>query len=403
MNTVLLAIGLMSGTSMDGIDAVLLRTDGEGIVEEIASISLDYDDATKKRLKSAEKKIRETYSHSGTHPESYEIPGQARDDEGAWDDDGARDDVTRLSTDLHIQAVEKLLTKSGYKAEDIDVIGYHGQTMYHNPEAKISIILGDGALMAKTLGITVVNDFRRNDIDHGGKGAPFAPIYHMALAKRDHKIPLAIVNCGGIANITLISSDNPDDIIAFDTGPGNGLIDKLVRERTDGKEHMDANGKYGSKGGVHEDVLKILYEKSIIKDNKNFFTTLPPKSLDIGDMILPSAINDLSMEDACRTLEAFTADSIIKSLELTSTKTPKNWILAGGGWYNPVILSELKTRLKAKNMVAETADEGGWNSKALEAQIFAYLAVRSLRGLPLSFPGTTGVPKPMTGGVMWEK
>lgn len=381
-----LAIGLMSGTSMDGIDAALIRTDGEAVIEEIESISMDYDDATKKALKKTEGKIRDQTKKLGPdfrHDDIYES-------------------ATLLSTSLHIQAVEKLLAKSGHKTKDIDVIGYHGQTMYHNPEAKISIILGDGALMAKTLGITTVNDFRSNDIAHGGKGAPFAPIYHLALAKRDHKIPVAVINCGGIANITLISSDDPEEMVAFDIGPGNGLIDKLVRERTNGIEYMDADGKYGAKGKVHFDVLEILYDEAIIKNGSNFFSQLPPKSLDIGDMILPKAIEALSIEDACRTLEAFTADSIVKSLDLISASTPKNWILAGGGWSNPVILHELQTRLSHKGITAITADEASWNSKALEAQIFAYLAVRTLHELPLSFPGTTGAPKSLTGGVVYS-
>ena len=363
----------MSGTSMDGIDAALIRTDGSDIIEEISSIAIPYTSDTKHRLKDAEAKIRANPAIN-------------------------TEEITALSTSLHIEAVRALLEKSGYSAQDIDVIGYHGQTMYHNPEEKISIILGDGAQMSKALGITVVNDFRRNDIDLGGRGAPFAPLYHLALAKRDNKIPIAIVNCGGIANITIIPDEHPEHMIAYDTGPGNGLVDRLVRARTGGKEHMDADGKYGSKGKAHEDVLKALYAKSTFKNDKNFFHQIGPKALDINDMQLIPELDALSIEDACRTLEAFTADSIVRSLQSTILS---HWILAGGGWNNPVILSELNARLKNSSVI--TANEAGWNNAALEAQIFAYFAVRSLKKLPLSLPNTTGVSKPVSGGTIYYK
>ena len=367
-----LAIGLMSGTSMDGIDAALIKTDGENVIEEISSISMPYTLETRNILKNNEAMIR--LSHCA--------------DEG----------TISLSTALHIQAVRLLLHKTKYKSNNIDVIGYHGQTMYHNPEEKISIILGDGKLMSKALGITVVNDFRARDISLGGRGAPFAPLYHLALAKRDNKIPVAIVNCGGIANITIINDKYPENMIAYDTGPGNGLIDRLVRLRTNGKEHMDANGQYGIKGKVHPDILEILYAKSTFKNGQNFFDQRGPQALDINDMQLIPELDNLSLEDACRTLEAFTADSIVRSIK---NSEPTHWILAGGGWNNPVILSELKARLGTSNVM--TATEAGWNNAALEAQIFAYLAVRSLKGLPLSFPNTTGVSEPTSGGVIHEK
>ena len=367
-----LAIGLMSGTSMDGIDAALIKTDGENVIEEISSISMPYTLETRNILKNNEAMIR--LSHCA--------------DEG----------TISLSTALHIQAVRLLLHKTKYKSNNIDVIGYHGQTMYHNPEEKISIILGDGKLMSKALGITVVNDFRARDISLGGRGAPFAPLYHLALAKRDNKIPVAIVNCGGIANITIINDKYPENMIAYDTGPGNGLIDRLVWLRTNGKEHMDANGQYGINGKVHRDILEILYTKSTFKNDQNFFDQRGPKALDINDMQLIPELDNLSLEDACRTLEAFTADSIVRSVK---NSEPTHWILAGGGWNNPVILSELKARLGTSNVM--TATEAGWNNAALEAQIFAYLAVRSLKGLPLSFPNTTGVSEPTSGGVIHEK
>lgn len=375
---ILTSIGLMSGTSMDGIDAALLRTDGKDVIEEICSISLSYTNKERSLLKEAESSIRAGITSGRVSEEIIR-------------------EIEAFSTMLHIEAVNQLLTKANYTNKDVDIIGYHGQTMYHKPKDKISIILGDGKLMAKSCNIPVINDFRRNDINHGGRGAPFAPIYHLALSKRDKKIPSVIVNCGGIANITIITDDDPLNIKACDTGPGNGLIDRLVYMRTGGMEFMDENGKYGSKGSVNKDVLDMLYANSIMQDGVNFFDLYGPKALDINDMNLIPEIEALSIEDACRTLEAFTADSIVRG---AGDNFPKKWILAGGGWNNPVILNELKVRLNDSEIV--TADEIGWNSKALEAQIFAYLAVRSKKWLNLSFPNTTGVSTALSGGVFNE-
>ena len=255
--------------------------------------------------------------------------------------------------------------------------------------------------MANSLNIPVVYQFRANDIAAGGQGAPFAPIYHWALAKRDGLIPCVVLNCGGIANATLISNDDATQLIALDTGPGNGLIDALVRQKTHGKENRDQDGHYGLAGTVNDTVLQQLYTHSMQGDKADFFTQAGPKSLDIGDFKWPAALENLSLEDACRTLEAFTAGSIIKSLMHTNTLLPERWIVAGGGWHNPVILQEFKTRLAQyfPQAVVKTADDIGWNADALEAQIFAYLAVRHLQQLPFSFPGTTGVTKPLSGGV----
>jgi anhydro-N-acetylmuramic acid kinase len=234
----------------------------------------------------------------------------------------------------------------------------------------------------------------------GGQGAPFAPLYHQALAVRDHKLPVAVVNCGGIANITIIQDADESGLLAFDTGPGNGLIDRLIRQRTQGREGMDRDGHYGLQGKVCEKTLAALFAKSLMQEGKNYFELSPPKALDIGDMVLIPELETLSLEDACATLEVFTAESIVRSLKLVNIPIPQHWILAGGGWHNPVILRELKSRLGSGIQVM-TADEAGWNSQAMEAQIFAYLAVRSLEKKPLSLPGTTRVPAPMTGGELY--
>ena len=422
----MLSVGLMSGTSMDGIDAALLSTDGSpDVLVDLGDVSLPYQPPFKILLKAAAWSVRKhlgDLSAAATHYwqdlhdylstelqiADKDIPQKTRElsvylhGPTSQPQPVTLREVIRHSTHLHGLCVKNLLAKTGYQAQQISVVGYHGQALFHRPTHKISIIVGEGQYLADFLGITVVNDFRSRDIEAGGQGAPFAPLYHQALAVRDKKIPVAVVNCGGIANLTLVNSADELELVAFDTGPGNGLIDRLVSQRTHGQEHMDADGKYGRQGQVHADVLAALYEKCLIKDNQNYFFTKPPKSLDINDMTLIPELDSLSLQDACATLEALTADAIVKSLDLVTTDLPNHWILAGGGWNNPVITSELshrlQRRLNAKPLI-QTAGEAGWNnSQALEAQIFAYLAVRSLQGRFLSVPGTTGTPSPISGG-----
>jgi len=253
--------------------------------------------------------------------------------------------------------------------------------------------------LSNGLGISVVCDFRSNDVKHGGQGAPFAPLYHKALAAQAGLAPMVIANCGGISNITIIGAADKD-LYAYDCGPGNTLIDRFVQQKI-GKA-MDQDGIYGSRGKVNDRVLKALREKAVkLKDDSNYLDLQPPKSLDVNDLKLIPELNALNLQDGCATLEAFTAACIVKSLDSLKFPIPKLWVLAGGGWQNPVITNELEQRLKHKlgsDVRLQHAVEVGWNGKAMEAQIFAYLAVRSIRKLPLSLPGTTGVRKPLTGG-----
>ncbi len=412
-----LSLGLMSGTSMDGIDAALLETDGTAQnLKMLESIFLPYNSTFKILLKAAEYSVRKysgNLKFAAAHFEQ-DVPIFLQQEFSLSADEIPEqllqlrnlnlDDVIQHSTYLHGLAANQLLVKAGRQASDIHVVGYHGQTLYHQPRQKISVIVGNGQQLADNLKIKVVNDFRSRDISHGGEGAPFAPLYHFALAKRDNKIPSAIVNCGGIANITLISSENEQSLVAYDTGPGNGLIDRLVKQRTKGQQSMDKDGQYGAKGKISEQLIADLYASAIIKNNQNYFLLPPPKSLDIGDLQLIPQLADLSLEDACATLEAFTADAIVSSLDLLDVNPPKRWILAGGGWYNPIILRELRTRLQKRlktDPEIHTAEYCGWSSQAMEAQIFAYLAIRSLQNQPLSLPGTTGISEPLSGGTLY--
>lgn len=422
----MISIGLMSGTSMDGIDAALLETDGSAhLLKEREHTFLAYSPAFKILLKAAEYAVRKEKGDKEKANASYlqsikeylnidlclskkEIDIKIKELASYLFGYGKREslltleDVIKHSTYLHKKIVHQLLKETGIEAKDIDVIGYHGQALFHQPSEGISIVVGNGQDLADQTGITVINDFRSRDVMAGGQGAPFAPIYHHALAIRDNKVPIAVINCGGVANITFIPSIYESDLVGFDTGPGNALVDRLVKQRTCGRENMDMNGQYGKKGTIQEDILRALYEKSVIKNGKNYFQQKIPKSLDSGDMRLISELEELSLEDACATLEAFTADTIVYALELLKVPVmPKIWVLSGGGWKNSMIRKTFEQKLVQKfglTLEVVLADEIGWNSQALEAQIFAYLAVRSLQNKPLSLPNTTQVPKPLSGG-----
>ena len=387
-NTFLVA-GLMSGTSMDGIDGALILTDGEQFIKEIGNYSLDYDPKFRALMKSCETAVKRNEGDLSKARLDFEKEHKST----------TFDSIINKSTDLHAQVIRELLKKTNYSAKNLDLIGYHGQTLFHRPACGITIQVGNGQKLANETGITVAYDFRSNDVKNGGQGAPFAPLYHKALAMQAGLAPMVVANCGGISNITIIG-DEDKDIYAYDCGPGNTLIDRFVQQRTG--EAMDKDGKYGSSGDVNDKILKTLKEKSLIlKDGSNYLDQAPPKSLDVNDQKLIAELNTLNLTDGCATLEAFTADCIVESLDHLKFAIPKFWVLAGGGWNNKVITRELEKRLKYKlgsAVCVQKASELGWNGKALEAQTFAYLAVRVLRKLPLSLPGTTGVPKPLSGG-----
>jgi anhydro-N-acetylmuramic acid kinase len=357
---------------MDGVDAALLKTDGQTVLERLGHHFIPYPPEFTLELKAAEKAVRENQG---------DITGLEM--------------LIQKSTHYHQQAVEALLAKT--QIQKIDVIGYPGQTLFHAPHLKKSVTIGNAGQLSRHFQCAVVADFRRQDIEAGGQGAPFAPLYHQALALNTHQpLPLAVVNCGGIANITFITGPTLDDVSGFDTGPGNTLIDALVRERTQGLETCDFNGHYGQQGQVWEALFDTFYEHL-------FFKKSPPKSLDVGDFDFIDALKKLSLKDATATLEAFTADSIVKSLDWIPPPYPYTWILAGGGWKNPMILTQFQQRLQARlgAVCIKTADAAGWNSDCLEAELFAFLAVRSWRGLPLSVPKTTGVNRAVIGGTLF--
>ena len=351
-------IGLMSGTSLDGIDAALIRTDGHDLVEPVAFLTVPYDPAVREALRGC--------------------LGLSRDPDGRV----GRAEI--LMTDAHTEIVKNLMALSHIASDQIDLIGFHGQTIFHDPAHGFTWQIGDGAKLARDTGIAVVNDFRTADVKAGGQGAPLIPVYHAALA---HKLerPVAILNIGGVSNVTFIAEDN--SIMAFDVGPGNALINDWVRQHT-GAEY-DADGALALKGRADTAALSRLLQNP-------FFEQRPPKSLD-RDAWNFEFLKGLSLEDGAATLTDFTVQSILLSLEHMKKK-PKAWYVTGGGRLNPAIMNGLRAALRVP---VASVDDLGWDGDALEAQGFAYLAVRSKLGLPLSFPATTGVTAPLTGGRYW--
>lgn len=352
------AIGLMSGTSGDGIDAALIRADAEHIEAFGPAVSEPYDADFRTRLKAL---------YGGKRP-ADEIAA-----------------VERALTERHAAAVHHLLDKAGMKPTEIEIVGFHGQTILHAPHERRTWQIGDGALLAKLTGIPVVNDFRTNDVAAGGQGAPLVPIFHQALAAALPATlgrPLAVLNIGGVANVTWIGAD--ESLLAFDTGPGNALIDDWALRHKG--EPVDLGGALAKKGRIDDDVLAELLSHP-------FFDLPAPKSLD-RNAFHSTVVDHLNAADGAATLTAFTAASISRATYHFPAQT-HNWLICGGGRHNPVLMAALEERLDAP---VQSVDALGWDGDALEAQAFAYLALRSLAGLPLSYPTTTAVPTPMTGG-----
>lgn len=354
---------MMSGTSLDGVDAALVCSDGEGHVECGPALTLEYERGLRDRLRA--------------------LLGTRRED---WSDAVA--EAARDCTLVHVWAVAALLLKARMKAERIDIIGFHGQTINHCPEQGWSWQIGDGALLATQTGIDVIADFRSSDLAAGGQGAPLAPLYHGALAAKMEK-PLAVLNLGGVANVTWIGSGE-NEILAFDTGPGNALMDDWA-VRAMGRPY-DTNGALAAKGKVDEAALAQLLDHP-------FFDQKPPKSLDRNAFSL-APVEGLSAADGAATLTAFTARSIAQAREFFPAP-PLQWLVAGGGRHNPVLMKALDQALEDDAKVA-AVESAGWDGDALEAQAFAYLAVRSLKDMPLSLPATTGVSKPVSGGTLYR-
>jgi len=349
-----LALGLMSGTSRDGIDAALIHTDGRAIRACGAALTRPFAPAFRERLLSV-------------------IGGS-----------GPVAEVERELTELHAEAVRELLAAGEVTPADVAVVGFHGQTILHAPQRGVTWQIGDGALLAALTGIDVVNDFRSRDVAAGGQGAPLVPLYHAAMTGGLTR-PLAVLNIGGVANVTWIGAGaDGDRLLAFDTGPGNALLDDWAWRHTG--RPLDLDGALARAGRADGGVLAALLADG-------YFGRPAPKSLD-RDHFDPGPVAGLAAADGAATLVAFTAAAVARAVELFPA-APERWLVAGGGRRNPALMAALAERLAAPVAAVEAV---GWDGDALEAQAFAYLAVRSLAGLPITLPETTGVARPMTGG-----
>jgi len=355
------AIGLMSGTSADGIDAALITTDGEKRVETGPWKTTPYQPGLRDMLRALD-------------PDDATSVGMAE----------------AAMTQAHVTAVKELCDLADITTTAVDVIGFHGHTVRHDPEQHSTQQIGDGARLAHETGIDVVCDFRSADMAAGGQGAPLAPYYHFALATELHG-PLAILNIGGVANVTWLDRDNHAAMLAFDTGPGNALLDDWTAQHT--QDNFDRDGQLAATGTADPTAVA-----SMMRDR--YFAAPPPKSLDRDhfSVAADSALRGMSPADGAATLVEFTATSAALA-ERYFPEPVRAWLVCGGGRHNPVLMAALEAHVDVPVAPVEAVH---WQGDALEAQAFGYLAVRSLRGLPLTLPRTTGVPKATTGGVLFH-
>lgn len=360
----MLVLGFMSGTSLDGVDAAMVETDGDRIHAFGPAHLAPFTDAERATIERGTADAL-AWNGFGAAPPSFES-------------------VATVVLDAHLRAADRVLAAAAGRRPDL--IGFHGQTVLHRPERRLSVQLGDVQALADALQTPVVGQMRQDDLAAGGQGAPLVPAYHEALAQRLGLTgPVAFLNLGGVANLTFIGSDGA--LIAFDTGPANGLIDQVVQAHGAGR--YDDGGRFAAAGRVDASVLAELI-------SHDYFRAQGAKSLDRYDFPLDWTMT-CSLEDAAATLTAFTADSVALAAG-SLPAVPKLWVVCGGGCHNPVLLQALRDRLG----VCKTADALGLRSDFIEAEAMAFLAVRSQRGLPLTYPGTTGVAAPLSGGTLWR-
>jgi anhydro-N-acetylmuramic acid kinase len=365
-------LGFMSGTSLDAVDMAVIETDGEAVTAYGPAGERKLSEATR-ALALAATKAGFTWARGTPEPTVFA-------------------EAARAIAHEHLIAAQAFMASNSIATSSLDLAGFHGQTVLHErPKPGVvgrTVQLGDARLLAEGLGIPVAYDFRTADVAAGGQGAPLAPIYHAALVRRSNlTLPVAVLNLGGVANITLIPHDTAD-LQAFDTGPANGMIDLLVQERTGAR--YDQDGALAAAGKVDDEALAALLAHP-------YFSETGPKSLDRYDFSL-DPVRPLSLEDACATLTAFTAAAIGLAV-VACRETPTALVACGGGRHNPTLMRMIADHAGVPVM---TAEDAGWRGDAIEAEAFAYLAARTKRGLPISFPGTTGVVEPMTGGRIVE-
>ena len=368
------SIGLMSGTSMDGVDLSVIKSDGNDQFSSIYDTYKEFDDGLYKQLISLRDKIS-NFKDLKTH--SIEI-----------------NDVEKKFTLFNSHLINEVI---GDISEDIDLIGFHGQTVFHDPKIQISKQLGDGRLLSSLFKKIVINNFRQNDLNHGGQGAPLTPIFHSLISKIIQKnfklkLPINIINIGGITNITQIKEDlnNSINFFAYDVGPGNCLIDDWVRNNKDLK--FDKDGNYANIGKVDDLILNQAIDNF---EFKSYETSLDVKDFDT------SFVKGLSFEDGCATLTKFTAYLIadgLRKINKQNNINPHHYIICGGGRKNKSLMQSIENYLVNKNIIIKDIDDYNFDGNFIESQAFAYLAIRSYLKLPISFPSTTRSKKAISGG-----
>ena len=368
------SIGLMSGTSMDGVDLSVIKSDGNDQFSSIYDTYKEFDDGLYKQLISLRDKIS-NFKDLKTH--SIEI-----------------NDVEKKFTLFNSHLINEVI---GDINEDIDLIGFHGQTVFHDPKIQISKQLGDGRFLSSLFKKIVINNFRQNDLNHGGQGAPLTPIFHSLISKIIQKnfklkLPINIINIGGITNITQIKEDlnNSINFFAYDVGPGNCLIDDWVRNNKDLK--FDKDGKYANIGKVDDLILNQAIDNF---EFKSYETSLDVKDFDT------SFVKGLSFEDGCATLTKFTAYLIadgLRKINKQNNINPHHYIICGGGRKNKSLMQSIENYLVNKNIIIKDIDDYNFDGNFIESQAFAYLAIRSYLKLPISFPSTTRCEKAISGG-----
>ena len=362
MGKIYTALGLMSGTSMDGVDASIISSDGNRQYSIKMDKYFEYSDELRQKLINIRNKV------------------MLIDDLKTYSDEIKS--LEREITLFHVEIVNKIIESSKI---EVDLLGFHGQTIFHDPKIKITKQLGDGNMLSQLTKKLVVYDFRQNDLKNDGQGAPLVPIYHNLLVKTFKekeiiKLPIIILNIGGIANITSINETYK--MTSMDIGPGNCLIDKWIMSNS--KKNFDNNGDIARSGKID----KFILEQTI----DNFYYNIGGKkrSLDINDFDISFA-RGLSLEDGAATITELTADIISKKL------SDKDIYVCGGGRKNKYLIDLIQSKIKNKIL---KIDNLGIDGNYIESQAFAYLAIRSFLKLPISFPETTGCNKPCTGGIM---
>lgn len=358
-NKIKIAIGLMSGTSADGVDASIISTNGRKIFDFGDFLTIDYNKEERQLIKSA-----------------YRIDLR----NCSLEEKKLVEKVSNIITEKHIYAVNAILEKMSLNSDDVDVVGFHGQTIVHKPSENYTLQIGDAQKLCKETKIDVVYDFRSNDVKNGGQGAPLIPVYHRVLTKDEPK-PLVVLNIGGVANLTYIGK-NEDDMLGFDTGTGNAMINDWVYKYK--ALEFDDKGKIAKSGKLNKKILEKL-------TSHEFFNKKPPKSLDRNDFIkeLELELKDLSFEDGVRTLSEFSVYGVKKAFDFFVQK-PEKIIVVGGGAYNDFLLERIEEVCKTKT-VSYKNDQKGYNPNRIESDGFALMAARRIYDMPISWKKTTGV------------